>query len=237
MDVPELLDMPELNAIGPVHEEMHLAARNLLLMSRDGLDIPAEEYDRLSNFTQELRRQLGELSNRFKGDLGLASRLMGKVFESASEGVIITDPEATILNVNRAFTQVTGYRPEEPLGKTPHLLSSGRQDQAFYQDMWNTFIEQGQWQGNIWNRRKDGASYLEHLSIVAVRDEHGRPYRMVGTNSDNTARKNPEDALFAEKERAQGTPHPIRDAGTTNGRPEQRRVGREVSQRAGPRPG
>ncbi len=192
----ELLRMEEFQSIGPVHRDMHLAARELLLQAADKAPIPTDDYDRLSRLTEQLRARLIKLSDRLKGDLGLASRLMGKVFENATEGVIITAPDATILNVNHAFTQVTGYRADEALGQTPHLLYSGRQDDAFYQAMWKTLIDEGQWQGSIWNRRKDGSIYLEHLSIVAVRDEHGETSNYIGIFSDITAEKENEERLY-----------------------------------------
>ncbi len=196
VDTAELLDMEEFKAIGPVHRDMHLAARELLLQAAEHTPIPTEGYDRLSQLTEQLRAQLQTLSSRLKGDLGLASRLMGKVFENAAEGVIITAPDATILNVNQAFTEVTGYPAEEALGKTPHILYSGRQDDDFYRQMWHTLSEEGQWQGSIWNQRKDGSTYLEHLSIVAVQDEYGETTNYIGIFSDITAETESEERLY-----------------------------------------
>ncbi|MFO8003628.1 EAL domain-containing protein [Thioalkalivibrio sp.] len=114
-------------------------------------------------------------------------RQSAKAFESAAEGVIITDANARILYVNRAFTTITGYSEDEVLGKNPSLLSSGRQDRAFYEAMWATIEETGLWQGEIWNRRKNGEVYPGWLTINSVHDENGRVSNYVAVFSDVTA--------------------------------------------------
>ncbi|TCT17974.1 PAS domain S-box-containing protein/diguanylate cyclase (GGDEF)-like protein [Thiobaca trueperi] len=95
-------------------------------------------------------------------------RLIASVFEHSQEGIVITDPAARILDVNGAFTRVTGYSREEVLGQTPALLKSDLQDATFYQDMWQRLNETGQWQGEVWNRKKSGELYPEILHINAV---------------------------------------------------------------------
>lgn len=112
-------------------------------------------------------------------------------FESQT-GMVVTDPNAIILRVNRAFTTLTGYSAEEALGQTPHLLSSGRHDKAFYQAMWAAVKETGYWQGEIWNRRKNGKIYAEWLTISAVTDSSGNVTHYVGTFSDITQNKEAE---------------------------------------------
>ena len=113
-------------------------------------------------------------------------RQSAKAFESAAEGVTITDADARILFVNRAFTTITGYSEEEVLGKNPSLLNSGRQDRAFYEAMWATIEETGLWQGEIWNRRKNGEVYPGWLTINSVHDENGRVSNYVAVFSDVT---------------------------------------------------
>ena len=111
-------------------------------------------------------------------------RLVAKVFENSSEGVIITDARACIVEVNAAFSQITGYRADEVIGKTPRLLGSGRHDDAFYQSLWRQLEETGCWRGEIWNRRKDGEIYPEWLSISSVYDDAGQTQNFVAVFSD-----------------------------------------------------
>ncbi|MGV7206964.1 putative bifunctional diguanylate cyclase/phosphodiesterase [Oxalobacteraceae bacterium A2-2] len=94
-------------------------------------------------------------------------RIAAVVFE-ASVGLMVTDAHGIIERVNGAFSAITGYSREEALGRTPSMLSSGRHDAAFYQDMWSALREQGDWEGEIWNRRKNGEIYPEQLHIRAV---------------------------------------------------------------------
>lgn len=93
------------------------------------------------------------------------SRLAALVLENTNEGMIITDANMTIIALNSAFSAITGYREDEALGQTPRLLQSGRQDKAFYQSMWATLTTEGQWAGEVWNRRKNGEIYPEWLNI------------------------------------------------------------------------
>ncbi|HDP89667.1 MAG TPA: EAL domain-containing protein [Thioalkalivibrio sp.] len=112
-------------------------------------------------------------------------------FES-QEGVMITDSDSRIEQVNRAFTRITGYEPEDVIGKTPAILRSGRHVPAFYAEMWQAIRERGYWEGEVWNRRKSGAIYPQWLSISRVQDEAGRPTHYVASFSDITDRKDAE---------------------------------------------
>ncbi len=111
-------------------------------------------------------------------------RLAARVFDRAGEGIVVTDPEQKILTVNGAFTQVTGYSAEEVIGQKPSILASGRQDKNFYQNLWAELNKRGWWQGEIWNRRKNGEIYPEWLTINAVRDPEGGVVNYVGIFSD-----------------------------------------------------
>jgi diguanylate cyclase (GGDEF)-like protein/PAS domain S-box-containing protein len=91
--------------------------------------------------------------------------------------------------VNQSFAEITGYGPDEVRGRTPAILKSGRQDQAFYQSMWERLLREGRWEGEIWNRRKSGEVFPEWLSISAIRDAGGRIERYLGIFTDTTARK------------------------------------------------
>ncbi|WP_134702248.1 EAL domain-containing protein [Ammoniphilus sp. YIM 78166] len=117
------------------------------------------------------------------------------VFQNVQEGIVITDKQGSILSVNRAFTLTTGYQEEEVRGKSPSILQSGKQEPSFYVEMWASVYEKGTWQGEIWNRRKNGEIYLEWLMIDTVRNERGEITHYVGIFSDITDRKRTEEKL------------------------------------------
>jgi diguanylate cyclase (GGDEF)-like protein/PAS domain S-box-containing protein len=123
------------------------------------------------------------------------TRLTAKVFENTQEGVTITDKDARILAVNKAFSDVTGYTEDEVIGQTPRVLQSGRQDKAYYEEMWRTLDQSGQWKGEIWNRRKNGEIYPEWLSISSVRNEAGEVSHYVGVFSDITEVKRSQEKV------------------------------------------
>lgn len=122
-------------------------------------------------------------------------RLSAAVFENTMEGILITDAGGVVRFVNPAFTRVTGYEPEEIVGRAPSLLKSGRQDGAFYEAMWRELMETGHWQGEIWNRRKNGEIYAELLSITAIRNERGDVTHFAGVFNDITDRKKQEELV------------------------------------------
>lgn len=111
-------------------------------------------------------------------------RQASAMFATAREGVMVTDPMEQILIVNRAFCELTGYSEEEVLGKTPRILQSGRQDKAFYEAMRAQLDATRYWQGEIWNRRKNGEVYPQLLTISAVLDDQARVTHYVGVFSD-----------------------------------------------------
>ncbi len=116
-------------------------------------------------------------------------RLAASVFTNVSEGIAITDVAVTIIEVNEAFTRITGYSRAEVLGKNPRILKSGRQSTQFYLAMWAGLVQKGEWRGEIWNRHKNGEVYAEMLNINAVRDDHGGIQNYVALFSDITALK------------------------------------------------
>ena len=121
-------------------------------------------------------------------------RIAATAFES-QEGMIITDAGQKILRVNAAFTRISGYSLEDVSGRTPALFKSGRHDQAFYQAMWESIAAKGSWQGEIWNRRKNGEVFPEWLTITAVKNSSGRITHYVGALTDITLRKSAEDEI------------------------------------------
>ena len=117
------------------------------------------------------------------------------VFTYAREGIIITDTDGTILNVNDSFVRITGYGREEVLGQNPRLLKSGRQDEAYYVAMWRHLIDKGHWYGEIWNKRKNGEVYAEMLTITAVYGSNGKTQHYVALFTDITILKEHQDKL------------------------------------------
>ena len=113
-------------------------------------------------------------------------RLISSVFHYADEGIVITDRKASILEVNPAFSRITGYDREEALGKNPRILHSDRHDQAFYETLWGELLEKGHWSGEIWNKRKNGEVYPERLTLSVVKNEEGETLRYIGLFSDIT---------------------------------------------------
>jgi diguanylate cyclase (GGDEF)-like protein/PAS domain S-box-containing protein len=121
-------------------------------------------------------------------------RLAATAFES-HEGMLVTDAKNLILRVNQAFTKITGYTAEDVIGKNPRLLSSGRQDAGFYAAMWECIQLTGSWDGEIWNRRKNGEIFPEYLTITAVKDTDGIISHYIATLTDITARKKAEHEI------------------------------------------
>lgn len=121
--------------------------------------------------------------------------LLTAALESAANGIMITDRQAVIQWVNGAFTTLTGYAAEEVVGRTPRILQSGRHDQAFYRNLWQTILTGKVWRGEIYNRRKDGSIYLEEHVITGVRSAEGTITHFVDIKQDVTRRKQLEDAL------------------------------------------
>ncbi|MEW6349232.1 MAG: EAL domain-containing protein [Thermodesulfobacteriota bacterium] len=158
---------------------------------------PSRVWSRLEqDFAQSVADLLGlsiEAEDRRKSQEKL--NLAAKVIESSNEAIIITDRHGKIIDVNEAFCLQSGYSKEDLLDRTPGILQSGRHDRAFYRDMWKSLFETGQWQGEIWDRRKSGEIYPKLLSISAVRDERKEITQFVGFSSDISHMKHTEAQL------------------------------------------
>ena len=112
--------------------------------------------------------------------------LAGSVYQHTKDAVMVTEIDGTIISVNPAFTAVTGYSAAEAIGRKPRLLKSGRYGREFYRAMFEQLSSTGQWRGELWNRRKDGESYLEWLSVSLIKDAAGKPLRYVSVSNDVT---------------------------------------------------
>nr|WP_315246232.1 EAL domain-containing protein [uncultured Albidiferax sp.] len=167
--------------------ELELVRRNgtcmpISLSSQGGLDCDPRASRTLMFDLTENRALLAQ------------QRVSAAAFESLS-GMFITDRNQRILQVNRSFTELTGYTAEEAKGQTPRMLSSGRHSKSFYQAMWASLIAHGHWSGEIWNRRKNGEIFVEWLSVSAVMDLSAEVTHYIGSFIDITASKRAQDQI------------------------------------------
>jgi diguanylate cyclase (GGDEF)-like protein/PAS domain S-box-containing protein len=133
-----------------------------------------------------------------------ALQISAAVMENAAEGIVVTDAQNRIIQVNPAFSAITGYRPQEVLGKDPGFLGSGRHERGFFREMWDSLEKEGHWAGEIWNRRPDGTVYVVWLAISSIHGEGAETGgRHVATFIDITQRKEVEELL---RHRAQSDP-------------------------------
>ena len=121
-------------------------------------------------------------------------RVTAAAFDS-QEAMIVTDANRVILRVNRAFTQATGYSEADALGQTPSLLNSDRHDAEFFRDLWETIDRSGGWQGEIWDRRKNGEVFPTWMTITALKDDQGAVTHYIGVHHDITQRKLAEEEI------------------------------------------
>ena len=133
-----------------------------------------------------------DITERRKSDESL--RIAATVFESF-EGMVVTGPDQRILKANQSYARLTGYTVEELVGQTPRLLQSGRHDATFYAALQSALQERGAWQGEVWNRRKNGEVYPAWITVTAVRSPEGGVTHYVGTQADISARKAAEEEI------------------------------------------
>jgi diguanylate cyclase (GGDEF)-like protein/PAS domain S-box-containing protein len=122
-------------------------------------------------------------------------QLAANVFANTQEGIVITDVQGNITDVNRAFLDIIGYSREELLGKNPRIFQSGRHDKQFYRELWQSVREQRYWRGEVWNRRKNGEIYTEWLTITAMTNAKNEIIGYIGTSSDISLLKQREQQL------------------------------------------
>ena len=122
-------------------------------------------------------------------------KFSARVFSNTHEGIMITESDGRIIEVNPAFSAITGYPSEEVMGLTPRIFRSGKHEQAFYEDMWQSLVEQGHWHGEVWNRNKRGEVFAELLDISALKDANGNTINYVAIFSDITRSKEQQTEL------------------------------------------
>jgi diguanylate cyclase (GGDEF)-like protein/PAS domain S-box-containing protein len=165
-----------------------LTADGRTVWLRDIFSVVADEGGQAS-----LQGFLFDITNRKRAEEQL--RLAGEVFQSSGEAIVITDSEMRIVSVNPAFTTVTGYSAEEAVGQTPYSLSPGIRSQERDREIWARVWQEGYWQGEVWDRRRNGDVYPEWLTVSVVRDASGRPVNYIEIFSDVSERKEREERV------------------------------------------
>ena len=168
---------------------------DLRAVTKDGREFPVEislSHTRLTGQPLAIAA-MRDVTEKRKAEQ--RQRLTQQVFEITAEPILVTDRHKHMIDMNDAFCRLSGYSREELLGRTPAMLSSGRHDSDFYQTIWQTLEDKGHWQGEIWNRHKDGAAYPNLVTISSVRNKGGRITHYVATYSDISSLKENEDRL------------------------------------------
>ncbi|TXH89934.1 MAG: EAL domain-containing protein [Rhodoferax sp.] len=209
-DVQALIGRPILDFIHPDSRALVLARSQQVAQTGQDLPPVTEKYLRLDGNTIDVEAvatqivfdgtpavlvSMQDITRRNQNQRRLL--LASQVFDHAREGIMVTDTQGHIVEVNAAFARITGYTREEVLGQTPRLLNSGRQPRSYYATMWQTLRDSGNWTGEVWNRRKSGEIYAELQTISTVHDDQGNPVNYVSLFSDITTAK--EHAQYIER--------------------------------------
>ncbi|ENO76618.1 EAL domain-containing protein [Thauera sp. 63] len=198
-----LLDLNLPDSFGPATVERCRALTEAPIVVLAGLDDPAttslaialgaDDYLPKGGDSEALRRSIRYAQLRHRRDAD--ARLAATVFAHSREGIIVTDVQGRIIEVNEAFTRITGYTRDEVLGREASLLKSDRHGPEFHAALWQSLLEKGHWYGEVWNRRKGGELFAELLTVSAVRDARGEIRHFVGLFSDITLQKEHERQL------------------------------------------
>ncbi len=172
---------------------MPLVTSRFLRLDRSAFDVDVQGTAIVFDGAQAVHVSIRDTTRRTQNEQRL--KIAASVFSCALEGIVITAADGTIMDANEAFCRITGYPREELLGRKPSMLSSGRQSRAFYAELWHCLTELGQWSGELWNRGKNGAVYVQLQHISAVRDAQGHITQYVALCSDITGRKAQETQL------------------------------------------
>jgi len=187
-------DLPVIILTGAGNEEVAAS-----VMKAGALDylVKGVGEDFIAEICSSIRHALSEKQKRLDQKKVFARWQLAKiVFDITKEGIVVTDANNTIETVNPAFKAITGYSYTEVVGQNPSILQSGRHDEPFYQQMWQSVHKQGFWEGEIWNKKKSGLIYPEWLAIHAILDEAGEIIQYVAVFSDITQRKANEEKIW-----------------------------------------
>ncbi len=184
-----------------VNESLLLLQGFIGIMMMTTLILAASVRDnrRANSYLAESQKQLRQIVQRQTNDLDDAAdelKLAESVFNETVEGIIVTDNNASILRVNAAFTRITGYSIDEVHGRNPNLLKSGRHDLSFYQEMWSSLNSKRSWQGEIWDKRKNGEIFPTRQTITAVHDKIGNAIQYISIFSDISDIKISEERIY-----------------------------------------
>ena len=172
-----------------------------LAATRAAIESGAEDFLSKGCDSASLRRALSYAMLRYRRDAD--ARLATTVFAHIREGIMVTDALGSLIEVNQAFTQITGYTREDVIGRNPRFLQSGRHRAAFYQTLWQDLLANGHWRGELWDLRKSGELFVAQLTISVVRNAQGKVRHLVGIFSDITQRKESETLLLEAREQAE----------------------------------
>lgn len=175
-------------------DSISLIAKDMQKMTLDPsleLKVPVRGKDEIAQLSHSLNLMLEE---RCKANRQL--NLAAAVFEYSSEGIVVTDADNHIELVNPAFTQITGYSLQDVKGKSPSVLNSKQQTRHFYDEMWRSLQSEGKWEGEIWNKRKNGEIYPEYLAITVVKNDAGQIVQHIGLFLDISNRKKYEQDIW-----------------------------------------
>jgi diguanylate cyclase (GGDEF)-like protein/PAS domain S-box-containing protein len=202
----EILSQTSWNFLSLTRPYLELAYDNLI--AGDIVDIPLElqlQQQNCSSIWVELRRhahcyddgwviitQVRNITERKHAEAEL--RIAAVAFQS-HEAMMVTDPNGVIIRVNDAFTEISGYSPEEVVGQTTQMLQSGRHGEDFFRDMWKTIYHTGGWRGEVWDRRKSGEIYPKWLIISSVKDNNGDVTHYIGAHSDISELKKADERI------------------------------------------
>ncbi len=201
--IPKVLALPSPAQL----EAANVALQGEIIERNRAQEALRTAYDEVERRVRERTKELArttealqaEIAERRQGEQRL--RLQSAALESAANAIIITDREGCIIWVNPAFATLTGYTLEEVLGRNPSLLKSGKHDETFYRNLWETILAGRVWHGEIINRRKDGSLYIEDQNITPVRDERGDITYFIAIKQD-----------ISERQRMEATRHALYQA-------------------------
>ena len=145
--------------------------------------------------------KLADAFNKMSSELSDSEKYMklaALIYQSSANAVVVTDENNRIVDVNPAFTDITGYKIDEVIGLDPKIMKSGLHDKEFYRQMWQAILENGHWNGEIWDRHKDGTIFVKSIHIVVLRHQNGNVYRHVAQFTDITEKKEKDELIHRQ---------------------------------------
>jgi diguanylate cyclase (GGDEF)-like protein/PAS domain S-box-containing protein len=181
--------------LGEAHVELHQIANHILAHADEKQPADKEQYALLIQTSDRLRRELSNIEEHLRNELVISSRILAKLFENATEGVLVISPEMHVLECNEACTEITGRAPSEIIGNPPDLLYSD-DNPDLYEEIWVSVRMRGFWQGEVSNKRQNGTPFLENLSIYSIFDAEKNVSQFLAIFQDVTQERANEDQLY-----------------------------------------